>query len=70
MVTITGHISNNIFQTVDLPAVKFTRSNEKNELSSNTKISESLEKSKAIGPGSFKARDTRCLLLTGRKAIS
>ncbi len=45
MVTITSHIFINIFQTVQFPAVKFTRSNEKNMsfLLINTKISKSME---------------------------
>ncbi len=46
VVTITSHIFINIFQTVHFAAVKFTKGNEENnnELSSDTKISESLKK--------------------------
>ncbi len=45
MVTITSHIFINIIKTVHFSAVKFTRGNEKkNELSSDTKISESSRK--------------------------
>ena len=45
----------NFFQTVHFSAVKFTTGNKKNnEFSSDTKISESLKKSEAIGPGTFK----------------
>ncbi len=57
MVTITSHIFINIFQTVQFPAVKFTRGNEKN--TSFLLIPKSLkiwEKSEVIRPGSFKCK--------------
>ncbi len=54
MVTITSHIFVNIFRTVHFSAVKFTRGNGKNMnfllIPKSPKV---LEKSEAIGPGTF-----------------
>ena len=53
MVTITSHIFINIFQTVHFQLKNSPGVIKKWVLSSDTKISQSLKKSEAIGLGSF-----------------